>query len=175
MELLESVGLADDANTRVGKYSKGMQMRLTFARALLNDPELLFLDEPTSGLDPVNARKVKNIILDLKAEGRTIFLTTHDMSTADELCDRVAFVVDGRIVALDTPAELKIARSQRLVRVAVPRRQRRAGDRRVPAGRPGRRPGLPCGASRSTTSRPSTAGKPPSTTCSSRSPDRQLS
>jgi fluoroquinolone transport system ATP-binding protein len=117
MELLDSVGLADDANVRVGKYSKGMQMRLTFARALINDPELLFLDEPTSGLDPVNARKVKNIVLGLKARGRTIFLTTHDMSTADELCDRVAFVVDGGIVALDTPAELKIARSQRLVRV----------------------------------------------------------
>jgi fluoroquinolone transport system ATP-binding protein len=117
MELLDAVGLADDANTRVGKYSKGMQMRLTFARALLNDPELLFLDEPTSGLDPVNARKVKNIILDLKARGRTVFLTTHDMSTADELCDRVAFVVDGGIVALDTPAEMKIARSQRVVRV----------------------------------------------------------
>jgi fluoroquinolone transport system ATP-binding protein len=117
MELLDAVGLADDANNRVGKYSKGMQMRLTFARALLNDPELLFLDEPTSGLDPVNARKVKNMILDLKTRGRTIFLTTHDMSTANELCDRVAFVVDGRIVALDTPAELKIARSQRLVRL----------------------------------------------------------
>jgi fluoroquinolone transport system ATP-binding protein len=117
LELLDAVGLTDDTNTRVGKYSKGMQMRLTFARALINDPELLFLDEPTSGLDPVNARKVKNMVLDLKARGRTIFLTTHDMSTADELCDRVAFVVDGGIVALDTPAELKIARSQRLVRV----------------------------------------------------------
>jgi fluoroquinolone transport system ATP-binding protein len=68
-------------------------------------------------MDPVNARKVKNIIGDLKSRGRTIFLTTHDMSTADELCDRVAFVVDGQIVALDTPAELKVARSQRLVRV----------------------------------------------------------
>ncbi|MCP3811098.1 ABC transporter ATP-binding protein [Mycolicibacterium septicum] len=117
MELLDSVGLADAATTRVAKYSKGMQMRLTFARSLINNPELLFLDEPTSGLDPVTARKVKDIILDLKARGRTIFLTTHDMSTADELCDRVAFVVDGSIVALDTPAELKIARSQRRVRV----------------------------------------------------------
>ncbi|MCC5582662.1 ABC transporter ATP-binding protein, partial [Microtetraspora sp. AC03309] len=113
MELLEAVGLGDAANTRVAKYSKGMQMRLTFARSLINNPELLFLDEPTSGLDPVTARKVKDIILDLKARGRTIFLTTHDMSTADELCDRVAFVVDGTIVALDSPAELKIARSQR--------------------------------------------------------------
>ena len=115
--LLDAVGLAGAADTRVGKYSKGMQMRLTFARSLINDPELLFLDEPTSGLDPVNARTVKDMILDLKARGRTIFLTTHDMATADELCDRVAFVVDGRIVALDKPAELKIARSQRLVRV----------------------------------------------------------
>jgi fluoroquinolone transport system ATP-binding protein len=111
------VGLAEAADTRVSKYSKGMQMRLTFARALLNDPELLFLDEPTSGLDPVNARVVKDMIVDLKARGRTIFLTTHDMATADELCDRVAFVVDGRIAALDTPTELKIARSQRTVRV----------------------------------------------------------
>ena len=115
--LLDAVGLADAADTRVGKYSKGMQMRLTFARSLINDPELLFLDEPTSGLDPVNARTVKDMILDLKERGRTIFLTTHDMATADELCDRVAFVVDGRIVALDKPAELKIARGQRLVRV----------------------------------------------------------
>jgi len=117
LELLAAVGLADDANTRVGKYSKGMQMRLTFVRSLINDPELLFLDEPTSGLDPVNARKVKDMVLDLKARGRTVFLTTHDMATANELCDRVAFVVDGQIVALDTPTELRVARSQRVVRV----------------------------------------------------------
>lgn len=115
--LLDAVGLSDAADIRVGRYSKGMQMRLTFARALLNEPELLFLDEPTSGMDPVNARTVKSMILDLKARGRTVFLTTHDMATADELCDRVAFVVDGCIVALDKPAELKIARSQRLVQV----------------------------------------------------------
>ena len=115
--LLEAVGLTEAADIRVGKYSKGMQMRLTFARALLNDPELIFLDEPTSGLDPVNARRVKDMVLDLKDRGRTVFLTTHDMATADELCDRVAFVVDGRIVALDAPTELKIARSRRLVRV----------------------------------------------------------
>ncbi|MGH3726635.1 MAG: ABC transporter ATP-binding protein [Mycobacterium sp.] len=117
MELLDSVGLADDANTRVGAFSKGMQMRLTFVRALINDPELLFLDEPTSGLDPVNARKVKNIVLDLKSRGRTIFLTTHDMATADELCDRVAFLVDGRITAMNSPVELKLAHGRRSVRV----------------------------------------------------------
>ena len=170
MELLDAVGLADDANTRVGKYSKGMQMRLTFARSLINDPELLFLDEPTSGLDPVNARKVKNMILDLKARGRTVFLTTHDMSTADELCDRVAFVVDGRIVALDTPAELKIARSQRLVRVEY---RGDNGASTPPSSRwtawPTTRRSTRCCAT--TTSRPSTAGKPASTTCSSRSPE----
>ena len=117
LDLLEMVGLRGDADARVSTFSKGMQMRLTFARSLLNNPELLFLDEPTSGLDPVNARNVKNIVLDLKEQGRTVFLTTHDMATANELCDRVAFVVDGAIVALDTPAELRIARSQRLVRV----------------------------------------------------------
>jgi fluoroquinolone transport system ATP-binding protein len=125
-DLLAAVGLSDAADTRVAKYSKGMQMRLTFARSLINDPELLFLDEPTSGLDPVNARRVKDMILDLKARGRTVFLTTHDMATADELCDRVAFIVDGRIVALDSPSELRIARSRRIVRVGY-----RAADGRL--------------------------------------------
>jgi fluoroquinolone transport system ATP-binding protein len=117
MALLEAVDLAAAANTRVGQFSKGMQMRLVFARALLHRPELLFLDEPTSGLDPVNARRIKNIVRDLRTQGRTVFLTTHDMSTAEELCDRVAFVVDGRIAALDTPTEHKVSRSRRTVRV----------------------------------------------------------
>ena len=168
MELLDAVGLADDANTRVGKYSKGMQMRLTFARALLNKPELLFLDEPTSGLDPVNARKVKNIVLDLKARGRTIFLTTHDMSTADELCDRVAFVVDGGIVALDTPAELKIRAVSDWYGWSIAATTARwktpsSHSTAWPTTRPSTLSSAP------TTSRPSTAGKPPSTTYSSKS------
>jgi fluoroquinolone transport system ATP-binding protein len=115
--LLESVDLAADAHTRVGRFSKGMQMRLVFARALLHRPELLFLDEPTSGMDPVNARRVKDTIRELRARGCTVFLTTHDMATAEELCDRVAFVVDGRIAALDNPTEHKISRSRRTVRV----------------------------------------------------------
>ncbi len=170
MELLDAVGLADDANTRVGKYSKGMQMRLTFVRALINDPELLFLDEPTSGLDPVNARKVKNIVLDLKARGRTVFLTTHDMATADELCDRVAFVVDGQIVAMDTPTELKIARSERLVRVEY---RGEGGRWRPPTFRwtawPTTRRSIRCCAP--TMSKPSTAGKRASTMSSSRPRD----
>jgi fluoroquinolone transport system ATP-binding protein len=117
MALLRRVGLADAAHTRVGRFSKGMQARLTVVRALLNRPELVFLDEPTTGLDPRNARTVKDMIAELREQGRTVFLTTHSMETADELCDRVAFVVDGRIAALDAPAELKLARSRRRVRV----------------------------------------------------------
>ncbi|HZY65026.1 MAG TPA: ABC transporter ATP-binding protein [Rubrobacteraceae bacterium] len=116
-ELLTMVGLQDDARTRVSQFSKGMQMRLTFVRALLNRPELIFLDEPTAGLDPVNGRNVKEIILALKKQGRTVFLTTHDMTVADQLCDRVAFIVDGRISVIDSPRELKIREGERKVRV----------------------------------------------------------
>lgn len=116
-QLLDMVGLGDKAHTRVSRFSKGMQMRLVFVRALLNQPKLLFLDEPTSGLDPGNARLVKDIILNLKSQGCSVFLTTHDMATAEELCDRVAFVVDGTIGTTGPPAELRVARSRRAVRV----------------------------------------------------------
>ncbi|MBV2363354.1 ABC transporter ATP-binding protein [Streptomonospora nanhaiensis] len=118
LALLRRVGLADAAHTRVGRFSKGMQTRLTFVRALLHRPELVFLDEPTSGMDPANARIVKTMITELREQGRTVFLTTHSMEAAEELCDRVAFVVDGRIAALDSPEELRLARSRRTVRVA---------------------------------------------------------
>lgn len=117
MALLEMVGLKEDANLRVGNYSKGMQMRLNFVRALLHQPELLFLDEPTTGLDPVNGRNVKEIIRAQKAAGRTVFLTTHDMYVADDLCDRVAFIVDGQITLIDSPRNLKLRYGKRLVRV----------------------------------------------------------
>ena len=116
-KLLDMVGLGEDADTRVSRFSKGMQMRLTFTRALLHRPELIFLDEPTAGLDPVNARKLKDTVLELKSDGRTIFLTTHDMTVADQLCDRVAFIVDGRIARIDSPRELKIRQGKRKVRV----------------------------------------------------------
>lgn len=116
-ELLERVGLADDANRRVDQFSKGMKMRLNFVRALLHDPEVLFLDEPTSGLDPVNARVLKDIVLEERDRGKTIFLTTHNMHDAEELCDRVAFIVDGQIKRIDSPRALRMERSLRRVRV----------------------------------------------------------
>lgn len=97
LELLERVGLLGDADKKVSSFSKGMKMRLGFIRALLHDPRLLFLDEPTSGLDPSNARILKDMILEQKRKGKTIILTTHNMHDAEELCDRVAFIVDGTI------------------------------------------------------------------------------
>lgn len=107
-ELLEKVGLLGDRDKKVEGFSKGMKMRLNFIRSIMHDPELLFFDEPTSGLDPVNAKIIKDIIVDLKNNGKTIFLTTHNMTVAEQLCDRVAFIVDGAIPVIDSPKELKI-------------------------------------------------------------------
>lgn len=119
-KLLGMVGLAGDADQRVAQYSKGMQMRLNFARSLLNRPKLLFLDEPTGGLDPGNARRIKEIVLELRdKQGVTVFLTTHDMMVADELCDRVAFMVDGELPVIASPRELKLEHGQRRVRLEL--------------------------------------------------------
>lgn len=115
--LLEQVGLLQDAETRVSQFSKGMKVRLGFARALLHRPKLLFLDEPTAGLDPGNARNIKEMITNLKGDGRTVFLTTHDMAVADQLCDRVAFIVDGTLRSVDSPRNLRIRHGRREVRV----------------------------------------------------------
>lgn len=109
-KLLARVGLEEYARAKVSGFSKGMKMRLNLCRALLNRPDLLFLDEPTSGLDPVNAKLVKDLILEQKAEGKTVLLTTHNMNAAEELCDRVAFIVDGQVSLIDSPRELKIER-----------------------------------------------------------------
>jgi fluoroquinolone transport system ATP-binding protein len=106
--LLDSVDLADAAHRRVAELSKGMRMRLNLARALVNAPELLFLDEPTSGQDPVRAAMLRGLIRAAADAGATVFLTTHDMATADLLCDRVAFVSRGRIAAVDTPRGFKL-------------------------------------------------------------------
>ena len=105
-ELLEMVGLEHDADKCVSDYSKGMKSRLNFIKALLHAPLLLCLDEPTSGLDPTNSRMMKDMILAEKAKGKTILLTTHNMQDAAELCDRVAFIVGGKICALDSPHNL---------------------------------------------------------------------
>lgn len=119
MMLLEQVGLGNDAHKKVGDYSKGMKMRLNFIRSYMHNPEILFLDEPTSGLDPVNARLIKDIILELKGKGKTIFITTHQMHEAEELCDRVAFIVDGSIKIIDSPENLKNRHSKRTVEVKL--------------------------------------------------------
>ena len=115
--LLDMVGLADDGGMLVSQYSKGMKSRLGVARALLNIPELLFMDEPTAGMDPLNARRIKDLINAQKQAGKTVFLTTHDMSVANELCDRVAFIVEGKIVLIDAPRELKLRYGEAKVRV----------------------------------------------------------
>jgi fluoroquinolone transport system ATP-binding protein len=106
--LLDRVGLGGDGRVLVGQYSKGMRNRLNVARSLLHNPELLFMDEPTSGLDPVNARAIKELIREQQQAGRTVLLTTHNMAVADELCDRVAFIVDGSIKLIDAPCALKL-------------------------------------------------------------------
>lgn len=105
-QLLEQIGLLRDKDKKVSGYSKGMKSRLNFVKALLHDPELLFLDEPTSGLDPSNSRIMKDMILEEKKAGKSIIITTHNMHDAAELCDRVAFIVDGHVKALDTPHNL---------------------------------------------------------------------
>ncbi len=115
--LLAALGLSDAADTPVGEWSKGMRGRLSIARCLLHDPDVLFLDEPTAGLDPVNAQRIKALIQAERTAGRTVFLTTHDMTVADELCDRVAFLVDGRIASIDAPRTLKLQHGERSVRV----------------------------------------------------------
>ena len=117
MELLERVGLREDANKRVSNYSKGMRQRLTVARALINRPDYLFLDEPTSGLDPRTAVGIRELIQEQKARGAAVFLTTHNMELADTLSDTVAFLYGGVIAACDTPEALKRRYGRRDVRV----------------------------------------------------------
>ncbi len=105
--VLERMELADRADELVERYSTGMKQRLSLARALLADPPVLLLDEPTLGLDPQSARNLRELILELKREGRAILLTTHYMEEADYLCDRVAIIDHGTIIAMDSPAALK--------------------------------------------------------------------
>jgi ABC-2 type transport system ATP-binding protein len=105
--LLAEFGLADRAKERVHHYSGGMAQRLMLARALMHEPEVLFLDEPTNNLDPQSRRFLWQRVRELNARGVTVVLTTHDMNEAESLCDRVAIVDHGKVLVLDTPAELK--------------------------------------------------------------------
>jgi len=118
-ELAEIVGLTDSLDKKVEEYSKGMKMRLNFVRAIMHDPDILFFDEPTAGLDPMNAHKIKEHIVSLKNQGKTIFITTHNMTTADEICDRVSFIVEGKLRVTDKPFALKHKHGQHLVKVEL--------------------------------------------------------
>lgn len=114
-ELLAMVGLSADADKKVEGFSKGMKSRLNFVKSLLHRPDILFLDEPTSGLDPTNSKQMKQAIANCRNKGATIILTTHNMYDATELCDRVAFIVDGSIKALDTPHKLMLAKKENML------------------------------------------------------------
>ena len=115
--LMKQVGLWEDRDKMAGEYSKGMKIRLNFVRAMLNSPEMLFLDEPTNGLDPSNAMILKDMIRTYKKAGGTVFLTSHIMSDVDQLCDRVAFIVDGKIIEMDSPRNLKLKYGKRIMKL----------------------------------------------------------
>ncbi len=117
LELLKLAGLDHVADKKAGTFSKGMKHRLTFVRSMINNPEVWFLDEPTTGLDPAIASQIKDIIKDKHKEGRTIFLTTHNMYIADELCDRVGFIIDGVLKLIDSPRNLKLQYGEKFVDV----------------------------------------------------------
>ncbi|MCY3990214.1 MAG: ABC transporter ATP-binding protein [Caldilineaceae bacterium] len=119
VDLLQKVGLGGRDKEHVANYSKGMKQRLMMARALVSDPKMLFLDEPTDGLDPVSTETIHTLIRAATQTGTTVFLTTHDMVEADKLSDRVAFLNQGKIVALDTPARLKQRFGMRALKVEV--------------------------------------------------------
>lgn len=118
-EVLEMVNLKSESKKVVSKLSKGMLQRVTLARAFLHKPELLFLDEPTSALDPVNSRHIYRGLQELKDNGTTIFLTTHDMNEAELLCDRVAFLHDGSIQLIGPPKELRKSYSDNTLTVEL--------------------------------------------------------
>lgn len=120
MELLEAVGLADNANLPAAKMSKGMGVRLNVARALIHRPELIFLDEPTSGLDPVGATRMMELISAEQDAGHTVIVSTHDMGLAERICDRVAFIVAGRIAQIGVPDQLRRQHGSAAVQLTWP-------------------------------------------------------
>jgi fluoroquinolone transport system ATP-binding protein len=124
--LLKMVNLYEDRNVRVDSFSKGMKMRLNFARSIMHRPEILFLDEPTAGLDPVNARMIKEIIMSLKRDGTTIFLTTHNMHDAETLCDRLALINNGVLVVTGSPADLQMQFGEKKLRITLKQEGKRS-------------------------------------------------
>jgi ABC-2 type transport system ATP-binding protein len=118
-ELLAQVGLADHAKKRIGKFSKGMQQRLGLAQAMLNDPELLILDEPASGLDPLGRQKIRQLIESMKARGRTVFFSSHELSEIETVCDRVGMLVDGELKVEGEPGMLSGKHGVSLERVFI--------------------------------------------------------
>ncbi len=122
-EILSIVGLEQHIDKKVGEFSKGMKGRLNFARSLMHRPRLWFLDEPTVGLDPVNSVRIREIIKQRRDSGVTTVVTTHDMTTAEVVCDRVAFIVDGQIAAIDSPSSLRRRYGKREVEVAWERKE----------------------------------------------------
>ena len=117
--LLKKVGLEGREKDKVENYSKGMKQRLMVARSLVNKPKILFLDEPTDGLDPVSSESIRKVILEERDKGATVFLTTHEMTEADKLSDRVVFINEGKIAALDTPENLKQKYGKRLLKIKI--------------------------------------------------------
>lgn len=134
--LLTRVGLDGRGQDRVETYSKGMKQRLMVARSIINQPSILFLDEPTAGLDPTSSEKIRNVIMEERERGATIFLTTHDMLEADKLADTVAFMDRGQIVALDTPLNLKTRYGKRALKVKVAGEDGALTDREITLDKP---------------------------------------
>ena len=119
-ELLELFGLYERRKDRVGNFSRGMKRRLTIAAALIHKPDILFLDEPTTGLDVQSSRMIRNLIKELNKSGATIFLTTHYIEEADQLCQRVAIINRGKIIAVDNPEKLKASvEKQRIIELSL--------------------------------------------------------
>jgi len=119
-QLLKQFGLADAANRKFAKYSKGMKRKLTIAAGIVHSPPILFLDEPTTGIDVASARQIRQLIYDLNAGGTTIFLTTHYIEEAERLCQRIAFIVSGKIVRLDTTGNLmRLTEGRHIVQFAL--------------------------------------------------------